>query len=91
MGPRITVSRVGKYGLSEGGRLLWLVMSEQGLSQDALRLRIGASVGQVGKWLRGDARPSGSARAAMFSMFRIDPGAWDLAPRIPFSLSGHAA
>ena len=91
MGPRIIVHRVGRHGLSEGGRLLWQAMGDRGLTQEAARVQIGAAVGQIGRWIRGDGLPSGKARGALLRLFAIDPEAWDKPTAKPFSFQSHAA
>jgi len=75
---------------SEGSRLLFLAAKRAGLTQEALRARLGRSKGVVGDWLRGKSKPDGESRGRIYEKFGIKPHLFDQKPTKPFSLESAA-
>jgi transcriptional regulator with XRE-family HTH domain len=76
------VTRQGEK-LTEGARLLWLAMKRVGLTQEALRAKLGISRGAIGRWVRGDRVPDRSSRERLKDMFSIAIEDWERKPRRP--------
>jgi transcriptional regulator with XRE-family HTH domain len=90
MGTRLYVTDLGPY-VSEGSRLLWRHVQKRSLSLAEAGRMLGISVGLIGRWIRGQARPGGRGRALLHDWAGINPSTWDEAPRKPFSLEASAA
>jgi len=88
MSARVYVTRL-RDEANEGSRLLWRLIQRLG-SQSALSRKLGIAKGCIGRWLRGEQKPSAVFRLKL-SRFGIPVGAWEEPPREPFSLSFHAA
>ncbi len=85
---RVYVTRVGDKP-NEGARLLWGVLEKVG-SQLALGRELGITNGAIGRWLRGEQRPSTPYRVSLVA-YGIPLGAWDAPPKRPLRLSAHAS
>lgn len=85
MSVRIVVTKLGPV-VSEGSRLLWLSLHRRELTLTAASTALHCTRQLVGRWLRGEQRPGGVARASLFDHFGIQPNAWDRPPSRDFSL-----
>lgn len=83
MGPKIYSRR--DCSPNEGSRLLWAVIQKVG-SQRALSVALGIGNGMVGRWLRGDQKPTTRTRILLADRYAIPIASWDESPTVPFSL-----
>jgi transcriptional regulator with XRE-family HTH domain len=76
MASLLCTERRGQHG-SEGSRLLFVAMTDHGITQRGLASRLSTTGSLVGRWLKGDQRPHARFRWALFELFAIHPTQWD--------------
>lgn len=72
--------------VSEGVRLLWLVMAEKGLTQEDVRNALGVARGVVSRWLYADRQPDLDSAVKMAAEYGIPTESWTVPPSRRFAL-----